>query len=277
MGVIKQAIGAIAILCCAGTSVAQSDELRIGGTGSAYVLMQRLSAAFRTANPGDRVEIIPGLGSGGGIAALLEGVLDLSTSGRVLNSAERAKGLASFPLLETPFAFVTSGPAGLSLRKNDVVAIYGGELTKWPDGEAIKPVLRPKSDAVTLFMLANFAGMSAAMDKLRERPDVPVAPTDQDSVMAAEKIPNSFAPMTLLQYVAERPQLRLIALDGVVPSLQSMEDGTFSLKTTIHVVKTPQPSAVALRFMAFLGSTAAEAIIRENGGQPILISRGAIH
>ena len=254
-------------LSCTGTALA--DDMKVGGTGAAHGLLLRLSEAFHAASPGDRIEVVAGLGSSGAIAAAAEDAIGLAIVSRDLKSEEMAKGLMAAPLLHTPFLFVTSHPDPQVLEKWAVVAIYDGTLTAWPDGKEIRPILRPKSDSVSSFLSDNFDDMQAAMDKLRQRMDVPVAATDQDNIEAAVTVPNSFAGTTLLQIMTERPLLRPIALNGVHASVAGMELGAYRLKVRLDAVVKSTPSPVAQRFAAFLHSETAEKIIRDNGGAPL--------
>jgi phosphate transport system substrate-binding protein len=252
------------ITSCTGTALA--DDMKVGSTGAAYGLLLRLSEAFHAASPGDRIEVMAGLGSGGAIAAAAEGAIGLAIVSRDLKPEERAKGLVVEPLLDTPFQFVTSHPNPQVLTKDAVIAIYNGTLTAWPDGKEIRPILRPKSDSAASFLIDNFEGMQTAMDKLRQRIDVPVAATDQDNIEAAVTVPNSFAGATLVQIMTERPRLRPVALNGVHASVAGMELGAYQLKARLDVVIKSTPSPVARRFATFLRSATAEKIIRENGG-----------
>ena len=104
------------------------------------------------------------------------------------------------------------------------------------------------------------------MDKLRQRPDVPVAATDQDNVEGAQKTPNSFAGMTLLQFTTEAPRLRPITLDGVEASVETMQKGVYTLKMRLQIVTKAEPTPATRRFLAFLRSPEAGKIIRESGG-----------
>lgn len=257
------AIGTVLLLSSAGHAFA--EEMKVGGTGAAHGLMERLGEAFGASHPGDQVAVVPGLGSSGGIAALAEGVLQVAVSGRDLKPEEKAKGLESAPFVETLFLFVTSHPKRQRLTRADVVAIYEGTLSKWPDGKEIRPILRPRSDAAAAFVVASFEGMPSAMEKTRQRADVPIAATDQDNLDAAEKTPNSFAGMTLLQFTTETPRLRAIALDGVEASVEAMESGAYPLKMRLRIVTRAEPSPLARRFLDFLRSPDADRIIRESG------------
>ena len=254
-------------LSCTGAALA--DDMKVGGTGAAYGLLLRLSDAFHAASPGDRIEVVAGLGSSGAVAATAEGAIGLAIISRDLKADEAAKGLVVQPLLHTPFLFVTSHPDPQALTKTAVVAIYNGTLARWPDGKEIRPILRPKSDSASGFLIDNFEDMQDAMDKLRQRMDVPVAATDHDNIDAAVTVANSFAGATLLQIMTERPPLQPIALNGVHASVTGMELGAYRLKMRFDAVITSTPSPVAQRFAAFLHSPTAEKIIRESGGAPL--------
>src|SRR5262245_30849551 len=252
------------ILSCTGAALA--DDMKVGGTGAAHGLLLRLAEAFHAASPSDRVEVVAGLSSSGALAAAAEGALGLAIVSRDLNAEEKAKGLMAEPLLHTPFLFVTSHPDPQVLSKWAVIAIYDGTLTAWPDGKEIRPILRPKTESATAFLTDNFEGMQAAMDKLRQRVDVPVAATDQDNIEAAVTVANSFAGAPLVQIMTERPRLRPVAINGVHASVAGMELGAYRLKMRFDAVIKSTPSPVARRFATFLHSAAAEKIIRENGG-----------
>ncbi len=257
-------------LTAASVGPARSDEVRIGGTGAALALTRSLSAAFAAAQPTDRLDVAVGLGSGGAIAAVAEGVLQIAVAGRGLTAEETAKGMASVPFLRTPFIFVTARAPAPKLTTANVVAIHAGGLRTWPGGANIKPILRPRADAATLFLTEHVPGMAAAMESLRKRPDVPVAATDQDNIETAEQIAGSFAGTTLLQVTTERPRVNIIALDGVVPSVESMEAGAYPLAQDLYLVTAAEPSAVTRRFLAWVRSSAGRAIIRAGGARPAL-------
>lgn len=253
----------------AATDSALAVDMKIGGTGAMRGVAQRLAAAFGKLRPGARVEVVPGLGSSGGIAGVGEGVLQLALSGRDLKAQEKAKGLAAAPFIDTPFLFVTSHAQHQRLSRADVMAIYGQAMVKWPDGKPIKPILRPKSDSVTSLIYDNFPGIESVMDKLRQRPDVLVAATDQDNIQAAERIPNSFTGATLAQFTTEAPRLRTITLDGVDASIDAVERGAYALKMRTYFVVKSEPSLAVQQFLQFVRSEQGVAILRASGAIPV--------
>lgn len=61
-----------------GSASAAETSLRFGGTGGSLGPMRQLSEAFMKVNPDVAIEVLPSLGSGGGIKAVLAGAIDLS-------------------------------------------------------------------------------------------------------------------------------------------------------------------------------------------------------
>lgn len=248
---------------------ASAAEIRVAGTGASLGLLQRLRPLFEAAQTEDTLSIVPGLGSSGAILAVHEGALDLSVSSRALKREEADKGLRSEPFLATPFVFVTTHPQGHAISRSSLVSIYDGTLTKWPDGTDIKPLLRPRSESATGFLGDRIPGMREAMEKLRQRSDIPVAATDQDNVGLAQAVPGSFTGATLLQVVTEKPRLHMLAFEGVQPSLETLERDAYPLKIELLLVTPAEPSPAARRFLAFLRSPKALKTIRDSGGMPI--------
>ena len=58
------------------------EVLRVGGTGSTNEMIKSLGVLF-AAETGIKVDIIPGLGTGGGNSALADGVMSASRVGRL--------------------------------------------------------------------------------------------------------------------------------------------------------------------------------------------------
>lgn len=248
---------------------AAADTVRIGGTGAALALVSRLGEAFAAAGSTDGVAVVAGLGSGGAINALTAGAIDLAVTARPLTEAERVAGLRAEPLLETPFVFVGSGAPAKTLTPDEIVAVYDGRLTRWPDGTEIKPILRPRSDSASTFLVERIEGMGKAMDSLRRRPDVPVATTDQDNMALAEAVPNSLATATLVQVECERPKVSTVALGGVAPDLEAMRSGRYPWKMRFELVSRAARPAAAARFVAFLSRPEAAAVLRGCGAEPL--------
>src|ERR1700753_2742204 len=80
---------------------AEQKPLRIGGTGMALGAMTTISAAFVASETDAAMEVLPSLGTGGGLAAVAAGAIDLALSARPLTDTDRAKGLMSWAYART--------------------------------------------------------------------------------------------------------------------------------------------------------------------------------
>lgn len=243
---------------------AAAETMQVGGTGAAQAIFEQLGALF-TKQTGIAVEVIPHLGSSGGIRAVGDGTLDVGVSGRGLKPDEVAKGLSVALTLQTPFVLVTSDKRPNGLARTEVAAFYRNAKAAWADGTPLRPVLRPKSDSDTTVMSELFPGWEAAAEDARKRPEVATAATDQDNADVAERIPGSLTGMTLLQFNTEQRRLRLVVIDGVEPSLGAFEAGSYPFEKKLFVVVTGQPNATRDRFLAFLRSAESRKVFREAG------------
>lgn len=252
-------------VCLGSISSAQADTLRIGGTGSATVLMQRLGAAFAASHADTSVEVIPGLGSSGGIAAVLDNVLDLAVSARPLKPAEQ--GLTAIVAVRTPYGLVSSNPNPGDIAKAEVAAFYANPAATWPDGTSVRVVLRPKSESDTALLGETFPGMAAAIEKIRARIDVPVAATDQDNLEMASTIKGSLVGTSLTQMVTEnyQSQLHFLTIDGAKPTLENLENGVYPYSKPYRFVFAEEPSPLVQRFMDFIASSEGKSILRASG------------
>jgi phosphate transport system substrate-binding protein len=234
-------------------SPAWSETVRIGGTGAATELMRELGAAYAK-KVKTEFEIVPSLGSSGAIGALADGVLDIAVSARPLKPEEQAKGLKTVSVLRTPFVIATSHPAPKGLRSSDIALAYSSNTATWNDGIAMRVILRPKSESDTALISTMFPGMTAAVAAAQQRQDVPVAATDQDNAGLAERTSGSVIGSSLVQIMLEKRALRLVAIDGVSPTLAALEAGQYPYTKSLYVVVADKMSEVTAQFMAWLQS-----------------------
>ncbi|MDP2411492.1 MAG: substrate-binding domain-containing protein [Pseudolabrys sp.] len=241
-----------------------AENLRVGGTGAINEAVRGLAPAF-AAETGIAIQLVPSMGTSGGNSALADGVLDVSVSGRPLNAKEKASGLKAVAEMRTPYGLVTSLAKPNALRSAELAQLYQSDKPIWADGTPIRIILRPSNDSDTALLGQLFPSMSEAIVKARSRADLSVAATDQDNADMAEKMPGSLVGATLTQIKMEKRNLRFVAIDGVGPSLESFENGSYPLGKSLYVVVGPNPNAAAISFVAFVRSPKGVAALREAG------------
>ena len=244
-------------------AAAAAEPLRVGGTGAAFGLLQRLGDAF-SARSGIKVVNVPSLGSSGAIRALAENKLDVVVSGRPLTSDEIAQGLVAAAVLRTPYFIVSSHGNPIELSSADLAALYAKPAATWPDGAPVRVILRPRSDSDSDLMAALFPGMGDALEAARRRPEVPTAATDQDNLELAERIPNSLTGMTATQFETEgHHHLRPVTLDGVEPSFANYENGRYRYGKNLYLITRSAGGPDVGRFLEFVRSAEGVKLLRD--------------
>jgi phosphate transport system substrate-binding protein len=264
-------IGIIAAVWLGGTlpaATADADALRIGGTGAAMKAVERLGELC-IGDGATRIEVIAGLGSSGGIRALSEGLLGLAVSGRPLRPEEAAKGLTQVAVGRSPFGLATSHPNPNGLKSSEIASLFASENPTWADGTPLRIILRPQNDSDTAILGQLFPGMGAAIERARQRRDIQTAGTDQDNATLAEALPGSLTGAAYTQIKLENRRLRLVTIDGVEPTLENFERGTYPYGRSLYFVLPVQPSSAARQLLACLRSPEGMAALRITGNLPI--------
>jgi phosphate transport system substrate-binding protein len=270
MSIKRRALPAVAALAIAvfASTGASAGVLRVGGTGGAIGAMKQIAPSFAAAT-GIEMKVLPSLGSGGALRAVADGAIDVAVAARELTAEETGSGLEATPFARTALVFVTSKPKPNGWSSVDLARIFKSEIKKWKDGTPINIILRTKSDTDTELMSNIFPRMQEAIAQARARPDVPVASTDQDSAELAEGLPGSFVQSGLSQIVIEKRKLHLVPIDGVEPSLSSLENGTYPYEKLFYLAfKSGNHNANAL--LKFLHSPKGQEVLRATGNLPVV-------
>ncbi len=245
---------------------AATETVRVGGTGFAIALMRALGEQLTAGRSDVEIAILPSLGSGGGVAALGDGAIELAVSARPLTNDEQGKGLRDAACATTPLTFATSRADGGSLTLRDLPALYAEPSPSWPDGTRLKVILRDRRGAEITYLSGQLPGMRDAFAAAFKRPGIAVGATDQENADLAQRIEGSLAIITLLQIRAERLALRPMSLDGLAPSTDTIAAGAWPLPIRFCLVLPAAPTPGARQMVA---------LFRSSDGQALLVRSGA--
>lgn len=264
----KLAIAAFLTALCLAGAAARAETLRLAGTGGAMAMVEQIAAGFADAT-GVTIDVVPGLGSKGAIRATAERAIDLAVSARPLEPEEASLGLSARPMARTALVFVTSHSQPNSVKSDDLTKIFKATDPKWADGSPMNLILRTRFDSDSILLAQRFEGMGDAIEVARRRPELPIAPTDQDNATLAERLPGSFVQAGFSQIVTEKRNLRFVPLDGVEPSLETLESGEYPHEKEFHIVFPANAKALVERLLEFTRSEKGRRILRETGNLPI--------
>jgi phosphate transport system substrate-binding protein len=241
----------------------------MGGTGSALAAMNMLAVAYHKAKPEAAIEILPSLGTSGGLRALQAGAIQIALSTRPLTEAERTSGLRDLPYARTPLAFAAHQESGITtISRDDLVRIYAGELTVWPGGTPVRLIRRPATEADWALLTSLSPSMGRAVQSALTRPGLVTAATDQDNAATLESVRGSFGLIALGQALAERRKLSLPTLEGTSPTPAAVASGQWPLTRSLYVVTKAAPPSEASAFLDFVFSREGRAILAEYGHLP---------
>ena len=257
-------------LLCAPRSVlcaeSATKEIRIGGTGTGLATMKLLGQAFQKEYPDIAITVYPSLGSVGGIKALLGGDVDIALSSNDLTAAERGQRLTAIEYAKTPFVFVTHDKNRISqITLNQVVDIFNGKTTVWPDETPIRLILRHRGETNTQILQSMSGAMRLAVQKSYSRSGLNMAITDQENADLLERLPGSFGTATLCQLISENRALNILALNGVKPSPRTLANGTYPYFRVLYFVTGPRSSLLVRQFLDFVFSPAGQSILTKTG------------
>ncbi len=240
--------------------------IRIGGTGGALGGIKEVARAYQKKHPHAIVSIAPSLGSNGSIKAVLAGSLDIALSSRPENDEERRQGAVSREYGRTPIVFVTSAkgaPSEISLQ--ELVSIYTGRFQSWPDGTPVRLILRPAGDTDYMYLREMSPEMNTAVQAALSREGMVTAVTDQENLDIIQRIRGGFGASTLAQVKSEQRPVKIFRLNGVTPSLSSLNDGSYSYYKCFFAVTGMQVRPEVQAFVDFLSSKQGRAILVKTG------------
>jgi phosphate transport system substrate-binding protein len=272
---LRLIIPSLVVLCLLLTSTylhaaGLKGTIKIGGTGSALASFKELADAFMKIHPEVNIVVLPSLGSVGGIKAVNAGALDIGLSSRPLKQAEQQNGAAAVEYARTPFVFATAlKTEGLNFTLKEIAKIFSGETKSWPDGTAIRLVLRPESETDTILQKGMSPEMNKSVTKALSQEGMLVTVTDQENADALEIIQGAVGTSTLGQIISEKRALNILPLDGVVPDITNLANGSYKYYKTLYVVTGPKTGQTARDFIVFINSREGRAAIEKTGHLPI--------
>lgn len=269
--------GIRAILCLSLTlaqsaqfAFAAPETLKVGGTGAALGTMRLLGEAFERNNPRWHVEVLPYIGSTGAIKGVATGAISLGLSGRPAKEDEQAFKISLTRYALTPLVLATHpGVSVTGVKRHQLAELYSGQQTKWDDGKPVRLILRPSKETDNDALRAMSPDVASALDAALARKGIRTSATDQEAADAIEQTPGALGTTTLALAVSEKRKLKILALDGVMPTVKTMTDGSYPYHKPLYLVTPQAPSEGVKAFVDFVRSPRGRTILSENGQMPV--------
>ena len=230
---------------------AVTGTVTAAGSSALLPLAQAAADAFMEKNP-DCSIVVNGGGSGQGLKQVADGAVDIGNSDVFAEQkldADAAKSLVDHKVCTVTMAAVVNKALGVSnLTTAQLTHIFTAKITNWKDvGGADLPIVafqrREDSGSQTLFQKLLIQG-GELMDAPTE-----LAPTEMgglvDSIAEYNNTANAigFSVYYYIDQMYSKPGLRLLAVDGVTPSNDTLADGSYPLCNDFYAVIHPDAAA----------------------------------
>jgi len=244
---------ASAAATAASAASAVSGSVTASGSSALLPLAQAAAEEFMKSSP-DCTVAVNGGGSGTGLQQVSEGSVDIGDSDVFAEDkldASAASSLTDHEVCTITMAPVVNSSLGVtSLTTDQLVSIFTGKTTNWKDvggpDKQIMLVTRPSSSGTrALFKKWALNGQEEASNSALETDDSgTLLQTVQDNDGAIGYV--------ALSYLVNAQNIQAVAIDGVAPTLENTNNGTYKVWGYEHMYTKGAGSDAAQAFISFI-------------------------
>jgi phosphate transport system substrate-binding protein len=225
---------------------------------------------------------VTGGGSGTGIAAMINGTVDIANASRAMKSEEIAaaedNGIppVEFVVARDAIAVVVhpSNPVdGLTLQQ--ISDIYTGKITRWNElGGEDRPIVllsRESNSGTHVYFLENVIRMGDKESELLFSPDTLLMPSSEGISAEVRQNPNAIG-YDGLGYVT--PDQKVLAVAGqageprVLPSIQTVNDASYPISRPLYMYTAGEPTGQVATYLDWVLNE-GQSLVSELGFVPL--------
>lgn len=274
------------ISCGSSSSDTSSDSPAqyIENKGSDTIVNLALAWAetYQVAHPDVRISVTGG-GSGTGIAALINGTVDIANASRQIKDEEiaEAQGKGVNPLehiiARDAIAVIVNPENPVSeLTLQQIADIYSGKITNWLDvGGEDRPIVklsRETNSGTHVYFLETVLRLGEKENKTLFSTDTLLLPSSEGIIAEVRQNPNAIG-YDGLGYVPH--DLKMIAIaeeEGgayVLPAIATVNDKTYPIARDLYMYTDGEPTGVVKEYLDWILSAEAQEIVAELGFVPV--------
>jgi len=268
-------IMAMQIFICGLAGAKEEDRLSLQGSTTVLPIAQVAAEEFMDlADKGlfSKADItVRGGGSGVGIAALLDGTIDIADASRPIKSKEvekaKAKGIepVGTVIAKDGIAVVVhpSNPVK-KLTLEEVKAIFTGKINRWNEvgGETKQIVVISRDTASGTFETFN----TLALKEEKVRDDALMLASNKAVATTVAKTPGAIGYIGLA-YLSE--EVKALVIDGVEASQKTVVSGEYKLSRPLFMYTNGNPKGLVKKFIDFVLSLSGQRIVEDVGYVPL--------
>ena len=237
--------------------------------------------AYTQLFPEVRISVTGG-GSGTGIAAMINGTVDIANASRAMKEEEIAAAEANGI---TPVEFTVAGDAIAvvvhpsnpvdHLTLAQISDIYTGKITNWLQvGGEDRPIVllsRESNSGTYVYFLENVVRLGDSESDLLFSPDTLLMPSSEGISTEVRQNPNAIG-YDGLGYVTPDQKMLAVARDAegpfVLPSVETVNDGTYPVARALYMYTAGEPAGQVKVYLDWILSD-GQGLVRELGFVPL--------
>jgi serine/threonine protein kinase len=232
-----------------------SGALKLDSSPNLQPLFQQVDAEYLNACPKLSISLLAD-GSSDSFNKLGQGLVDIAGSDLTANPG---RNLTDHPIGAMLYAIIVSPDVEVNgLSTAEIQEIFGGQISNWSQvggsNEAIAVTLPPSGASInTIFQAFVLNNAAENVDAMRIDKDSP-AMVVQSILQTPGAI--SFVPLV----IAQETGMKILTIDGVAPSVQTLLDGTYTFWSVEHFY-TQNTSIAVQAYEGFLSSSQEEQVL----------------
>ena len=232
-----------------------SVGIQVKGSDTLVNLALAWAEEYTRLYPDARISVTGG-GSGTGIAALINGTVDIANASREMKAEEIAKARANgsdpveFTVALDAIAIVVnpSNPVdGLTLQQ--ISDIYTGKVTNWTQvGGEDRPIVllsRESNSGTYVYFLENVVRLGDSKSDALFSPETLLMPSSEGISAEVRQNPNAIGYDGLGYVTPDQKTVAVAVADGapyVLPSVETVNDGTYPISRPLYMYTVGEPT-----------------------------------
>ena len=175
------------------------------------------------------------------------------------------------PIGHEAFVFFTEEDNPVNdLTSEQIRAIYHGDITNWKElggkDQEILAFQRPRNSGSQTMMEYFMGDISLKEPKTYERVDAMTGVIREVAQYANEKGAMGYSFRYFLEELNQEKGVKMLSVDGVYPSLENIESGSYPLVTDVCLItRKDDPNPYVRKMIDFILSEDGQTIVRETG------------
>ncbi|NOY99901.1 MAG: PstS family phosphate ABC transporter substrate-binding protein [Chloroflexi bacterium] len=237
---------------------------------------------YQSDHPEIRLSVTGG-GSGTGIAALINGTVDIANASRQIKGEEVAlaeeKGIqpVEFVIARDAIAVIVNPSNPISeLTLKQISDIYSGKISNWREvGGEDRPIVRlsrETNSGTHVYFLETVLRMGDKHAKIFFSANTLLLPSSEGIIAEVRQNPNAIG-YDGLGYVPSDLKVIAIALEPgkpyVLPSVETVNDGSYPIARDLYMYTNGEPTGAVKDYLDWIVSPEAQQIVTDLGFVPI--------